>query len=109
MENNLLQIAFFTHIAILTTIYCFGIFAMKNAENVQKPALGFIVNNYVSHYENLLSKTKRCTMNLCPLASNFIARVFQLYNNTNPDYIQNLFGKNRRSQRRSIDLIISFL
>lgn len=79
MENNLLQIAFFTHIAILTTIYCFGIFAMKNAENIQKPALGFIVNNYVSHYENLLSKTKRCTMNLRPLASNIIAQVFQLY------------------------------
>ena len=79
MENNLLQIAFFTHIAILTTIYCFGIFAMKNAENIQKPALGFIVNNYVSHYENLLSKTKSCTMNLRPLASNIIARVFQLY------------------------------
>lgn len=79
MENDLLQIAFFTHIAVLTTVYCFGIFATKNAENIQKAALGFIVNNYFSRVEDLLSKTKRCTMNLRPLASNIIAPVFQLY------------------------------
>ena len=79
MENNLLQIAFFTHIAILTTVCWFNIFAMKNAENTQKIALGFLVNDHVSYYEDLLSRNKRCTMNLHPLASNAFARGFPLY------------------------------
>ena len=52
---------------------------MKNAENTQKIALGFLVNDHVSHYEDLLSRNKRCTMNLHPLASNAIARGFPLY------------------------------
>ena len=74
-----MQIALLIIIVILTTLYWYGIFAMKNAENIQKRALDFVVNDCLPHHESLLGKNNRSIINLLPLALNAIARGFPLY------------------------------
>ena len=74
-------------------------------ENIQKRALRFLLNDYVSDYNTLLQKSNKCTMEIRRIRT-LASETFKTINDLNPSFMKNLFNKRKFSNRRENDLEI---
>ena len=65
---------------------------MNKIENIQKRTLRFVLNDYISNYETILTKSNKCTMKVRQLRVS-VLEVFRSVNKLNPGYIKSLFEK----------------
>jgi hypothetical protein len=66
-----------------------GITSSRKLENIQKRALRFVYNDYISSYDQLLQKANMNTLYLCRLRSIAI-ETFKIMNNIGPNYLSDL-------------------
>lgn len=78
---------------------------MEKIKNIQKRALGLLLNDDVSNYETLLLKTNKCTMEVQRLKA-LVVETFRVINKMNPNVLHDLFKKGSNSLRRQNDLMI---
>ena len=65
---------------------------MNKIENIQKRTLRFVLNDYISNYETILTKSNKCMMKVRRLRVS-VLEVFRSVNKLNPGYIKSLFEK----------------
>ena len=65
---------------------------MNKIENIQKRTLRFVLNDYISNYETILTKSNKCMMKVRQLRVS-VLEVFRSVNKLNPGYIKSLFEK----------------
>ena len=65
---------------------------LDKIESSQKRALRFLLNDYVSLYEQLLKKTGKCNMNIHRLRFLCI-EIYKTLNDLNPSFIKQIFEK----------------
>jgi len=63
--------------------------SLKLIEKIQERALGFVVNDYKSTYDELLTMTGRCTMHVARLRI-FAIEVFKCVNKINPKFLNDV-------------------
>ena len=76
---------------------CSSAKSLNKVESLQKRALRFLYEDYVSSYEELLQKAGKETMKVNRLRSLCI-KIYKLINNINPMYINEIF-KLRKTSR----------
>ena len=79
--------------------------SLLKIENIQKRALRFLLNDYESDYENLLTSSSKVTMEIRRLR-NIASEVFKTLRCENPKYMIDLFETQKNSLSRASDLKI---
>ena len=70
--------------------------SLNKVESLQKKALGFLYEDYVSSYEELLQKAGKETMKVNRLES-LCMEIYKSINNINPTYINEMFKLRKTS------------
>ena len=71
--------------------------SLNKIESLHKRALSFLLNDYESSYEELLEKSRKCSMNL--RRKKFLCiEIYKTINNLNSDFIKNIFEMKRNNR-----------
>ena len=71
---------------------------MRKIENMQKRALRFLINDYVSSYEQLLQKSRKTFINLRNHRA-LCTDVFKTMIDLNPSYMKDIFERSVSNKR----------
>ena len=66
--------------------------SLHKIESLHERALRFLLNDYVSSYEQLLEKSGKCNINICRLRSLCI-EIYKTLNDSNPSFMKEIFEK----------------
>ena len=71
--------------------------SLDKIESLHKRALRFLLNDYVSSYEQLLEKSGKCNMNICRLRYLCI-EIYKTFNDLNPSFMKEIFEKRNENR-----------
>ena len=79
---------------------------MKKIEKIQERALRLLHNDFTSEYSQILSKSSTASMEIKRLRT-LALEIFKTLNNLNPDYMKEIFCKNKNLTHRPFDIKVN--